>query len=277
MALAKVFFLMSVLTGILVGMGILIGGSPEAALPALLLAFVVNMLTYWFSDRIVLWMYGAKEVSEKEAPRLHRLIRTLSDRADLPMPKVCVVDSLTPNAFATGRSPKTAAVVVTTGIADLLDDDELEGVLAHELSHIKHYDTLISTMAAVVAGAIAYLAYSLRWFGLGGDRRRRSGATVVAALLASVFVPIVATIIRLAISRTREFSADEGSAKITHKPLALASALQKLERGVRRRPMRGNAATASLFIVNPFTADKLFELFSTHPSTEKRIERLRSM
>lgn len=274
MALGKIFLLMSVLTGILVGLGILIGGTPEAALPALVIAFVLNILTYWFSDRIVLWMYRAKEVSEKQAPRVYRLLRRLSQSADLPVPKVYIINSQTPNAFATGRSPGSAAVALTTGIADLLDDSELEAVLAHELAHIKNRDTLINTMAAVIAGAIGYLAYSLRWFGGGRDRR---DSNLLVAILASIFVPLVATIIRMAISRTQEFRADKNGAEISHKPHALASALEKLERGVHSRPMRGNAATSSMFIVNPFTTDQFFELFSTHPRTEERIKRLRAM
>lgn len=276
MATGKIFLLMSVLTGILVGMGILIGGTPDAALPALILAFVLNIFTFLFSDKIVLWMYRAKPVTESEAPRLYKMLRNLTAQADLPMPKVYVVDSRTPNAFATGRSPKSAAVAVTTSIANLLNDDELEAVLAHELAHIKNHDTLINTMAAVIAGAIGYMAYSLRWFG-GSRDRNRGGANIIAAILAAIFIPLVSTIIRMAISRTQEFRADKHGAEISHKPLALASALEKLHRGVRIHPMKGNAATSSMFIMNPFTADKFFELFSTHPRTEERIARLRAM
>ena len=275
MSTAKTFLLMSILTGILVGLGILIGGTPEAALPALLMAFVMNILTYWFSDKIVLWMYRAKEVTEAEAPKLHRIVRKIAEFANLPMPRVYLMNSPTPNAFATGRSPKSAAVAVTTGIMELLNDDELEGVISHELAHVRNRDTLISTMAAVIAGAIGYLAYALRWYGGGDSRERRSNAIV--ALLVSLFVPLVATIIRLAISRTREFSADKDGAEICHKPLALASALEKIERGVHYHPLIGNSATSNLFIVNPFTTDSFFELFSTHPRTAERIRRLRSL
>jgi len=237
----------------------------------------MNMLTYLYSDKFVLSMTGAKLVTPNEAPSLHAIVERVATLAGIPKPKVAIVPSSAPNAFATGRSPSRAVVAVTHGLTRLLNEEELEAVISHEIAHVKHRDTLIAAMAATVAGAISYLAFMGRigfWFG-GMDENRDAG---FLALIASMLVPLAALMVQAAISREREYKADEDGAKTIRKPLALASALEKIEKYVSRGlAPRVNPATSPLWIVNPFRGDALLELFSTHPPTWKRIKRLREM
>ncbi|NJE61310.1 zinc metalloprotease HtpX [Thermococcus sp. 21S7] len=271
--------LMAALTGLLMAIGYAFGG-PSVAFMMFLFSMVFNFITYWYSDRIVLSWYRARIVDEFEAPELYAIVRKLAENAGLPMPRVAIIPSETPNAFATGRDPKHAVVAVTTGLLRILDRDELEGVIGHELTHIKNRDMLIGTFAAALAGAIVQLAYWARWIAIFGGfgRDEDDAGNVLTAILIAVLAPIAAMLIQAAVSRSREFLADEGGARISGKPWALASALMKIERAVSYRPMReGNPATAHMFIVNPFRGMSMASLFSTHPPTEKRIERLRKM
>lgn len=283
MNILKTGLLLSVLTVLLVFIGQLIGGA-HGAMAALLFALVINLGAYWFSDKIVLAMYQAKPLSEAEAPQVYRAIREIATRDRIPMPRLYGIPMRTPNAFATGRSPKHAAVVVTSGLLELMGEEELKGVLAHELSHVKNRDTLVMSVAAAVAGAISMLAswarWGLMWGGGRGDGRRNSNAAVqlVALLIIAILAPIAAMLIQLAISRTREYGADETGARLTGNPHGLASALEKLDAAVRANPLpHVNPATAHLFIVNPLRADAIAKLFSTHPPIEERVRRLRSM
>ncbi len=270
--------LMALLTGLLMGIGYLFGG-PNWAFMMFLFSLAFNFITYWYSDRIVLSWYNARIVDEHEAPELYAIVRGLAERAGLPTPRVAIVPTETPNAFATGRDPKHAVVAVTTGLLKLLNKDELEGVLGHELTHIKHRDMLIGTFAAAMAGAIIQLAYWARWMAIfGGFGDDRDGDNVIEAILVAILAPIAAMLIQAAVSRSREFLADEGGAKISGKPQALASALMKIEGAVRYRPLQeGNPATAHMFIINPFRGVNIANLFSTHPPTEARIEHLRKI
>ena len=265
----KVILMLASLTGllILIGYGI---GRGKGMVIALILAFLMNIGGYWFSDSIVLRMYNAQPVTGSEAPALYDAVASLSAKAKIPAPKVYVIPNDAPNAFATGRNENHAAVAVTSGILKMLTRDELEGVLAHELSHIKHKDILISTLAATVASAVVLLS---RWAVIfGGDE----GSTI-SAIAVAVIAPIAATLIQMAISRSREYEADAGSAGITGRPEALAGALAKLSHAARIKPMSANPATAHLFIVNPLSDGTIVNLFSTHPPLEKRIERLMKM
>ena len=272
-AALKTTILLGSLTGLLVLIGALIGGS-SMALVFLGLAALMNMGAYWFSDKLALRMSGAKPVTEQEAPRLYQLMRELTTRADLPMPSLHVIPQEQPNAFATGRGPNHAAVAVTEGITRLLSEDELRGVLAHELAHIRNRDILITSIAATIGGAITYLGYMLMWF--GGDQN--SGPLgLVAALALALLAPIAATIIQLAVSRQREFSADATGSQISGNPESLASALLRLEEGAKAAPMQVNQATEPLYIVKPFSGRGLASLFSTHPPIEERVRRLREM
>ncbi len=269
----KTFLLMVVLTVALVFLGGFVGGQ-TGALIALILAGGMNFVSYFFSDRIVLKMYRAREVGREEAPELYDIVEHLSRRAGLPMPRVAILPQDQPNAFATGRNPEHAVVAATQGILKTLDRDELEGVMAHELAHVKHRDILISSVAATLAGAIMYVSR----FGLffGGNRNRGGGGilTLVVVLLA----PIAAMFVKSAISRSREFAADQGGAEISGKPRALASALRKLEAVSKQVPMEGNPATSHMFIVHPFRGGgAVLRLFSTHPATDARVERLMGM
>ena len=275
---AKTFFLMVVLTIILVGLGSLIGGKNGAVL-AFAVALAVNFVSYWFSDRIVLAMYGARPVTEAEAPPLYRIVTTLSQRASIPMPRIYIIENDSPNAFATGRNPEHGVVAVTTGILRILDLEELEGVLAHELSHVKHRDILISTVAAALAGAITMLANVARWsVFFGGRDDDEGGGNIVSVIIFSMVAAFAAMLIQLAISRSREYLADEAGARLTGNPLYLANALRRLETGVARVPMEdANPSTAHMFIVNPFSAKGVLALFSTHPPMEERIRRLEDM
>jgi heat shock protein HtpX len=277
----KTYILMALLTALLGWIGYVVGGR-DWAIIALVFAALMNFSVYWFSDRIVLKMYRAQEVTEAEEPVLHRIVRELAMRGGLPMPKVYVIPKDAPNAFATGRNPQHAAVAVTTGIKQLLNEEELKGVLAHELSHIRHRDILIGTVAATIAGAISMIASMTRFGamfgGLGGDNREGGGiAQLVAILVLTTLASIAAVLIQLAISRSREYHADEGGAQLAGNPLYLARALAKLDAGAQRIPMQVNPSTAHMFIVNPLRGKGIQSLFSTHPPIEERIRRLEAM
>jgi heat shock protein HtpX len=272
----KTIVLMVFLTVFFIFVGSLIGGKQGATL-ALVLALGMNFFAYFFSHKIVLAMYGAKEVTEAEAPELYKIVRRLAQRAGLPMPKVYIIQSEQPNAFATGRSPKNGVVAVTTGIMRILSREELEGVIGHELAHIKHRDILISTIAATIAGAISYLAQMAMWASIFGRSDDEDSGHPIVSLLMMIIAPIIAMIIQLAISRAREYSADEGGAKIAGNPLYLANALRKLHYASQAIPMEANPGTAHLFIVNPLSGRSLIKLLSTHPPIEERIERLEAM
>lgn len=271
-ATIRTTMLLGLLTGLLVVIGALIGG-PRIALLFLFVALGMNMISYWFSDKIALAMARAKPVSEQEAPRLYQMVRELTTRAGLPMPKLYVIPQDQPNAFATGRNPNHAAVAVTQGILDLLSEDELRGVLGHELTHVKHRDILIQTVAASIGGAITYIAYMMLWF--GGDDESPLG--LISALALVILAPIAASLIQLAVSRQREFSADAGGAEMCGNPESLASALLRLEGGAEATPMQVNQATEPLYIVKPFSGGGIASLFSTHPPIEERVRRLRQM
>ena len=275
--------LLSVLTLLLVVVGQLIGG-PNGATTAFMFALVINLGSYWFSDKIVLAMYRAKPLGEAEAPQVYRAVREIATREHMPMPKIYGLPTATPNAFATGRSPKHAAVAVTSGLLEIMNEEELKGVLAHELSHVKNRDTLVMSIAAAVAGAISMLAswarWGLMWGGGRDDDRRNSNAAfqLVALLVIAILAPLAAMLIQLAISRTREYGADATGARLTGNPNGLASALEKLDAAVHAHPMaNANPATAHLFIVNPLKMDTFAKLFSTHPPIEERVRRLRGM
>lgn len=282
----KTFLLLAGLTILLLVIGEALGGSTGLLL-ALVLAAVMNFGSYWFSDKIVLSMAGAHPVSPEEAPELYQLVSRVASEANLPTPRVFIVDTASPNAFATGRDPQHAAVAVTSGILGILSWDELAGVLGHELAHVRNRDTLIAAVAATLAGAITYIAQIAQWglfFGgygnTGSSREGRSGGGlgIIGVLLLVVLAPIAALLIQLAISRGREYQADADGARITGQPLALANALERLEQGVAIRPMQNvPAATAPLFIVNPLSPGVLSTLFSDHPPTPERITRLRAM
>lgn len=274
----KTMVLMVALTLMMVFFGGLMGGKTGMTV-ALILAFGMNFVTYWFSDRIVLKMYGAQSVTEAEAPELYRMIEKLAQRASLPMPRLYVINGDQPNAFATGRNPEHGVVAVTTGIMRILSREELEGVLAHELAHIKHRDILIGTVAASVAGAISYLAQMAQWAMIFGGRSddEGEGGSFLSSLVMMIVGPIAAMIIQMAISRSREYAADAGGARIAGNPMYLANALRKLHMASQRIPMNANPATAHMFIVNPLSGGGLMKLFSTHPPMEERIARLESM
>ncbi len=275
----KTFLLMLVLTLLFILVGSAIGGK-SGVVYAFIFAGVMNFFAYWFSDKIVLRMYGAHEVSEAEAPELYRVVANLTAKAGMPMPKVYIMENDAPNAFATGRNPEHAAVAVTTGLLRLLSREELEGVIGHELSHIRHRDILVSTIAATLAGAIAMLARMAQWgafFGVGrSDDEGRGGSHLLFTLIFSIIASIAALLIQMAISRSREYLADAGGAHLSH-PLSLAKALGKLEMAARRIPMEANPSTAHMFIVNPLRGGGILTLFSTHPPIEERIARLEEM
>lgn len=275
----KTVVLMALLTGLFLFVGDLVGGRNGMYI-ALGLAAVMNLVSYWYSDKIVLAMFRAQPVDEASAPGLYRIVRRLCSHANLPMPAVYIIPDPSPNAFATGRDPQHAAVCVTEGILRILTEDELEGVLGHELSHVANRDILISAIAATLAGALMILvrifAYSTMFLG-GGRNSDDEGANPLAALLMMIFAPIAALLIQMAISRSREYQADASAARLTGNPLGLARALGKLQRGVEYAPMDAQPATAHMFIVNPFTAKGIINLFSTHPPIEDRIARLEAM
>jgi heat shock protein HtpX len=273
----KTGLLLVVLTMIFVLVGGYFGGQ-QGAVYAFIFAFIMNMLSYWFSDKIVLMMYKAKEADINEVPEIYNIVKELATAAKIPMPKVYIAPQDGPNAFATGRSPKHAAVCVTQGILNILDREELKGVIAHELSHIKNRDTLIMTVAATIAGAITMMANWARWaaiFGGRGSRDREGNGIGVLVML--IVAPIAAMLIQLAISRSREYAADKRGAQIAGTPIGLSHALLKLEKGNKVHPMDANQATAHLFIVNPLRASAIAALFSTHPPIGERVKRLESM
>ncbi|MFL6415047.1 MAG: zinc metalloprotease HtpX [Bryobacteraceae bacterium] len=276
----KTVVFMSVLTALFLWLGQVLGGNAGAAI-ALGFAAVMNLGVYWFSDQIVLRMYNAQRIGPANAPELYSMVRDLTLRARLPVPEIFLIPEAAPNAFATGRDPKHSSIAVTQGLLSMLNRDEIRSVIAHELGHIRNRDTLIMTVAATLAGGLSHIANMAMWaafFGGGAHLEEEDSGHPAAALLALIIAPIAATLIQLAISRTREFLADEAGARMSENPLALARALQKLEFARNRVPMQhGNPATAHLFIVNPFVAGGLVKLFSTHPSTQERIARLESM
>ena len=270
----KTVLLLGLLSGVLLALGEMLGGS-QGLVTAFGFAIVMNFVSYWFSDKIVLKMYRAQEVGPDHP--LAVLTRRLATRAELPMPKVYVIPDASPNAFATGRNPKHAAVAATEGILRLLDQSELEGVIAHELAHVKHRDILISSIAATVAAAImmvARMAQFAAMFGGGGSRDDREGSNPIAMIATIIFAPLAAMLVQAAISRSREFVADAGGAKIAGSPFGLVNALRKLEMGAKQRPLDANPATAHMFIIKPFSGAGLLSMFSSHPPTEQRIAAL---
>lgn len=273
----KTFLLMGLMTAIVIFIGELVGGRSGMVM-AFGIAIVMNFVSYWFSDKIVLKMYNAQEIDESQSPQLYSIVRRLTQSAGMPMPKVYIIPNEQPNAFATGRDPNHAAVAVTDGIIRLLSEDELEGVLAHELAHVQHRDILIGTIAATMAGAIMMISRMAQFAMIfGGSRDDDREGNPIVMLLTAIVGAIAAMLIQMWISRTREYGADEGGAKICGKPMALANALRKLERGVEMAPMDANPATAHMFIVNPFSVDGVTALFSTHPPISERIARLERM
>ena len=277
----RTFLLMLVLTGLFILVGTAIGGK-SGAIYAFIFAALMNLFAYWFSDKIVLRMYGAQEISQSEAPELYGVVAELTSKASLPMPKVYIIENDTPNAFATGRNPEHAAVALTKGILKMLSKEELMGVIGHELSHIRHRDILISTIAATIAGAISMLASMARWGAIFGGGRSDEGegggggGNFLFVLLFTMVGSIAAMLIQMAISRSREYLADEGGAHLSH-PHSLAKALGKLEMAAQKIPMEANPSTAHMFIVNPLRGGGVLSLFSTHPPIEERIARLEEM
>jgi heat shock protein HtpX len=276
----KTGLLLAVLTAMLVLIGGAIGGQ-QGMVIAFVIALGMNFVSYWFSDKMVLAAYGAQPIDEAAAPGLYAIVRRLATRAGIPMPRVYLVPSETPNAFATGRNPQHAVVAVTEGIMRILDEDELEGVLAHELSHVKNRDVLISTIAATLAGAITYLAHMAQWAAMFGGRSRdddEGGSNPIAMILLAILAPIAAALVQMAVSRSREFQADATGAQVAGRSWGLAKALEKLQMANQAMPMAdATPATAHLFIVNPLSGETLMRLFSTHPPLEERIARLRAM
>lgn len=276
----KTLMLLTALTVLFVAIGYLVGGQ-NGMIIAFGFAVVMNFVSYWFSHKIVLSMYKAQEVTESDAPRLYGMVQRLATQAGLPMPKVYIIPQNSPNAFATGRNPANGVVAFTQGILDLLSEDELEGVTAHELAHIKNRDILTQTIAATIAGAIGMLASMAQWGaifgGMGRSDDREGGGNIFGLLAMAIVAPIAAMFVQMAISRAREYAADATGAHISGKPLSLANALRKLHAGAARRPMDANPATAHMFIVNPLTARSMMSLFSTHPPVEERIARLEGM
>jgi heat shock protein HtpX len=254
-------------------------GQEQGLVLAFGISLVMNFGMYWFSDKLILMSYSAKEATEEEAPRLYAIVRKLAAQAELPMPKVYIIPGESANAFATGRNPEHSAVAATQGILQLLSEDELEGVIGHELAHVKHRDILTGTIVAAMAGAITFLTRMAMYASIfGGGSRDRENSNPIGEILLLILAPVAAMLIQFAVSRSREFAADEGGAKICGKPLSLANALRKLERGVERVPMENaGTATAHMFIVSPLMGGGVMRLFSTHPPTEERIARLEEL
>ncbi len=272
---------MTVLTVLLILVGNLIGGN-NGMVFAFVFALVMNFGSYWFSDKIVLAMYGAKEINRDQSPTIFEIVEDLTTRAGLPMPRIYMIDSEQPNAFATGRDPQHAVVAVTKGIMQLMPKNEIRGVVAHELAHVQHRDILISSIAATIAGAITMLANMAQWAMLFGGFGGRSSndddrGNPIAALVMMIVAPIAAMLVQMAISRSREYDADAGGAKISGDPMALANALRRLERAKNEIPMQATPATAHMFIINPLSGKSLMNMFSTHPPIEDRIDRLEMM
>jgi len=276
MNVIRTTMLLTTLTLLFVFVGQLVGGR-SGALFAFFMAVIMNFGAYWFSDKLVLTMYRAQAVSPSEAPRLYSIVQELASNAGLPMPRIYIMSNQSPNAFATGRNPQNAVVAVTQGILDILTEDELRGVLAHELAHIRNRDMLIGSIAATLAGAISMLAFFARWgaiLGGFGGRDDRDGG-IIGLLVAAIVAPLAALLIQMAVSRSREYGADAIGAKIAGSPTGLASALAKLEAASQRRPMKANPASAHMFIVNPLRGKSVWNLLSTHPPMQERIRRLR--
>ena len=273
----KTALLLGLMTGLILVVGRAFGGE-QGMLLALVVAAVMNFVSYWFSDSIVLKMYRGREVSPAEAPRFHEIVDRLIARAGLPKPKLYLLPGDSPNAFATGRNPNHAAVAATEGVLSLMTDEELEGIIAHELGHVRNRDILISSVAATIAGAITFLATMARWGalfgGYGSNDDRGRGNNVVTLLLTAILAPIAAMVVQMAISRSREFAADATGAQIAGQPYGLAKALEKLDAYSKRLPMPATQATAHMFIVAPFSGSALMSIFSTHPPIEERIRRL---
>jgi heat shock protein HtpX len=276
--MVKTTLFLALLTGLFIAVGGLLGGR-SGMMMAFVFALVMNFVSYWFSDKIVLKMYGAQALGEADLPVVQRIVRKLATQAGIPMPKLYLIPSASPNAFATGRNPQHAAVAVTEGILRIMDERELEGVLAHELSHVLNRDVLISTIAATVAGAISMLANMAQWGLMFGGSRDDEGRSTnpIALILTIILAPLAAMLIQMAVSRSREFQADASGARLTHEPEALASALAKLGQATKVIPMDANPATAHLFIVNPLSGRSFANLFATHPPLEERIARLQKM
>ncbi|MCD6575350.1 zinc metalloprotease HtpX [Candidatus Aerophobetes bacterium] len=273
----KTALLLIILTLLLIWIGGLIAGIAGAFF-AFLIALCMNIVSYWWSDKIVLRMYRAKETLPRDNPELHRIVENLSMAAKIPKPRVWIVPLDVPNAFATGRDPRHSSIAVTRGLLKTLTAEEIEGVLSHEISHIKNRDILISTIVATIAGAVMMIAYWARWAVFLGSSDDEGGGSILGLLLVSILAPLAAMIIQFAISRTREYQADSSGANLSGKPLYLASALEKIDMWSKRRPLVGTSpSTAHLFIVNPFRGDWITRLFSTHPPTQERIRRLRAM
>ena len=275
MNIFKTMLLMTGLTLVLLWAGNALGGQSGMTV-ALVFALIMNAFSYWFSDKIVLKMYKAREVSRADAPELYEMVRRLTNKAGLPMPRVYIINQPQPNAFATGRNPENAAIAVTTGIMSILSVNELEGVIAHELSHIKHRDILIGTVAATIAGAVSYLAHMAQWAMIFGGNDDDDG-NPFAAIVMMIVAPIAAMLIQMAISRSREYAADAGGARIAGNPGYLANALKKLHSASQQIPLKAEPATAHMFIVNPLSGGRMARLFSTHPPLEERIARLENM
>jgi heat shock protein HtpX len=278
MSFFKTTLLLGLMTVLLMLIGGLLGGRHGVAI-FFVIAAVINFFSYWFSDKIVLKAYGAQELDASSAPELYSIVNELAHSAGIPMPRLYLIDSDTPNAFATGRNTHHAAVAVTKGIMRICTREELKGVIGHELSHVTNHDILTSSIAATLAGAVMMIGTMIRWgaiFGLGGRDDEGEGG-IAGLLIAGILAPIAATLIQLAISRTREYQADASGAKLTHNPLYLASALRKLEAANERMPLDASPATAHMFIVNPLSAAGISRLFSTHPPIEERIHRLEQM
>lgn len=278
----KTAVLLALMTGLLMVIGQLVAGR-AGLMTMFVISMAMNLFSYWNSDKLVLSMYNAKQVSSTDNPELYNMVERLAQRGNLPMPKVYIINSEVPNAFATGRDPEHAAVAVTTGIMNLLTDDEIEGVLGHELTHVKHRDTLISTIAASLAGVITMIANMMQMFAIFGRSDDREGSNPIAMLATIILAPIAAALIQMAISRSREYLADEGGAEMSGKPLSLASALAKIDYYSKHGMLPGGESqlgiTAHMFIINPLGSVKDFtsSLFSTHPSTESRIEKLKEI
>lgn len=274
----KTLLLLGALTGLILFFGKLIGGTRGMQI-ALIIAAAMNFFSYWFSDKIVLRMYGAQEVNEQEAPQLYAMVADLAREAQIPMPRVYIIPEESPNAFATGRNPEHAAVAVTQGILRLLNAAELKGVLAHEIGHVRNRDILIQSIAATLGGAIMVLADMVRWSAIFGGSRdsEEGGGNALAGLIFAFLAPIAAMLIQMAISRSREYIADATGAQLCHNPESLARALEKLAYGSQQIPLAANPATENMFIVSPLTGGGLMSLFSTHPPIEERIARLRAM
>jgi|TARA_Y100000034_G_C6903423_1_gene418542 heat shock protein HtpX len=273
----KTAVLLGALGGVLLMIGGLFGGQ-QGLIIALVFALVLNFGAYWFSDKVVLRIYRARELSVSEHPRVHQIVNTIAKKAGLPKPKLYLIPSKNPNAFATGRNPSNAAVGVTEGILDILNEKELRGVLAHEMSHIKNRDILIGSVAATIATTISFLATMAQWSAIFGMGRNRSGSNIIGLLAVAIVTPMIAAVIQMAISRSREFMADDLGAKLIKDGKSLASALKKLESHSKSFPMRfGNDASAHMFIVHPFSGRNAMKLLSTHPSTAERVKRLEKM